>query len=450
MSETLYCLSNGELVGELIETDGKIYFYYVESWIKKEDAHPISLRMPVSRIAWKGKGMQNFLWGLLPDDPVLLRRWGTRYGVSHKNPFQLLKHRGEDCAGDIQFLPERQYHLLKDESIDHIPRYLEEKDVHKSLFELIESIGTPRHGGSEDNTGRFSLPGAQPKLALHFSSPQPGWFDSSKVHLDPDKKLWFQSSPKYPTTHILKPQRPEYEDFAINEHFCLELARAIGMPAAETFVLTGGKVLTIVVKRYDRKKVGDVWLRVHQEDICQSLGVHPDFKYQSDGGPSAHDIIKHLDDVSSMPEDDIRRFIDALIFNWIIGGSDGHAKNYSLLIGKRGNCRLARLYDIASALPYPRQHPIQKLRLAMKIGSEYRISRINRHQWEKFMSPMPSRYKVGMYSITGMIQDVKEQVRSVADAIRSSGIKSPIIDQLETCIMERVLKLEVSMQARDN
>ena len=123
--------------------------------------------------------------------------------------------------------------------------------------------------------------------------------------------------------------------------------------------------------------------RLHQEDFCQALSVHPAIKYQTDGGPGAKQIVEVIrTNVSShalaanspkfsfAAEHDVSKFIDALIFNWLIGGTDAHAKNYSLLIGGGGMVRLAPLYDIASILAYPDIDP-RKAKLAMKIGDRY-------------------------------------------------------------------------------
>ena len=123
-------------------------------------------------------------------------------------------------------------------------------------------------------------------------------------------------------------------------------------------------------------------LRVHQEDFCQALAVHPRRKYQNDGGPSAKDIAGILSDQSSDATADIRSFADALIFNWLIAGTDAHAKNFSILIAPGGQVRLAPLYDLASSLPYPRQIDPMKARLAMKIGGSYRLRDITRRHWE--------------------------------------------------------------------
>lgn len=128
----------------------------------------------------------------------------------------------------------------------------------------------------------------------------------------------------------------------------------------------------IVVDRYDRRPNSNGLARVHQEDVCQALGVAPARKYQNEGGPSPKDLA-HLLRTSMPPrvaDDAIWRFLDALAWNWLIAGTDAHAKNYSLLLAS-GQVRLAPLYDVASALPYGVHE--KKLRFAMKIGGDYRV-----------------------------------------------------------------------------
>jgi serine/threonine-protein kinase HipA len=123
----------------------------------------------------------------------------------------------------------------------------------------------------------------------------------------------------------------------------------------------------------------DSIVRVHQEDVCQALGLPPWKKYQNDGGPGVRDVAMMLRRVMAprVADGAIWRFADALIWNWLIGGTDAHTKNYSLLLSG-GQVRLAPLYDIASALPYGDDE--RKLRLAMKIGSEYKLNPY-RNRW---------------------------------------------------------------------
>lgn len=203
-----------------------------------------------------------------------------------------------------------------------------------------------------DFTGRFSLAGAQAKTALLYRNGR-----------------WGVPSGAAATSHILKPAMVGFDDHDLNEHLCLAAARRAGLLAANTWIATFEDQSAIVVERYDRVNPHEGWVRrIHQEDTCQALGVPPERKYQNEGGPSATAIAGLLRRTLPGQEADsaLSRFLDALTLNWLICGTDAHAKNYSLLLAGR-QVRLAPLYDVASALPYP-DMPLQKLRLAMKFG----------------------------------------------------------------------------------
>jgi serine/threonine-protein kinase HipA len=162
------------------------------------------------------------------------------------------------------------------------------------------------------------------------------------------------------------------------------LAQELGLPSASSALRYFNDIPVIVVERYDRYRQGARVLRIHQEDCCQALGRMPQQKYQNEGGPSSLQIYELIREWSSDPLADQRVFVQSLMFNWLILGTDGHAKNYSVLISPNSQVRLAPLYDIASALPYSESFTIRKVKLAMKIGSQYLVSRIRRNEWLTF------------------------------------------------------------------
>lgn len=104
----------------------------------------------------------------------------------------------------------------------------------------------------------------------------------------------------------------------------------------------------------------------------------PDGKYQAEHGPGPREIVALLRRVlpTMRAEAQVGRFVDALIFNWIIAGTDAHAKNYSLLLN-RSEIALAPLYDITSALPFENE---RHMRLAMKIADDYALYN-DRNPW---------------------------------------------------------------------
>lgn len=219
-------------------------------------------------------------------------------------------------------------------------------------------------------TGQFSLAGAQAKMALHF---------------DPTSHRWGVPWGRVPTTHILKPAVQGLDQHDLNEHLCLSAAQLTGLRAAGSQVVSFGDQRAIVVERYDRtyRSDGQI-LRVHQEDMCQALGLAPTAKYQNEGGPTPERLIALMQhEILPAPTaaEDVLRFVEALVFNWIIAGTDAHAKNYSLLLSG-SQVRLAPLYDIASALPYEDMY-LPKLRMAMRVGREYKLESVCGRHWRR-------------------------------------------------------------------
>jgi serine/threonine-protein kinase HipA len=240
-----------------------------------------------------------------------------------------------------------------------------------------------------------------------------------------------------PTTHILKPPTGEFDGHAENEHICLALARSVGLPTASSQVMRFGDEVAIVVERYDRQRADrNAIVRVHQEDVCQALGLMPMRKYQNDGGPGVADIVNLLRTHSSDREDDIRTFVDAVGFNWLIAGSDAHAKNYSLLLTSGPRVRLAPLYDLASVLPYDKLD-IQKVKLSMKVGGEYRLRDISKRHWLKLASEVRFDADELIARLVAMAEQLPDTVSAARTQAKNDGLRAPIIDRLVTELQRR-------------
>lgn len=353
MSDTLLVILGDRVAGTLERiANGRLRFSYSTEYQQSSGPTPLSLSMPVQVTAHADRVVGPWLWGLLPDNDAVLRRWAREFQVSAASPFSLLATPiGEDCAGAVRFAsPDQLDRVLN--MPGHVT-WLSEEEVAERLSDLRQD-STAWLGRSF--TGQFSLAGAQAKTALLLSDGR-----------------WGVPSGATPTTHILKPAVVGFDDHDLNEHLCLDAARRAGLLAARTRIARFGDETAVVVTRYDRQAAPDGRvLRVHQEDLCQALGFAPSAKYQNEGGPAPGQFARLLRDVlpARQAGDAVWRFADALIYNWLIAGTDAHAKNYSLLLAA-GAVRLAPLYDIASALPYGAHE--RKLRMAMKIGSRYDV-----------------------------------------------------------------------------
>lgn len=350
MTETLTVILDDAVAGIVSRLQGgRLRFDYDEAYRAMPSATPLSVSMPKSVRTHSDGAISPWLWGLLPDNEAVLARWARDFHTS-ASPFALLcTPIGHDCAGAVRF--------AQSEEVDELiaqpgtVTWLSEHDVAQRLRELREDT-TSWLG--RDFSGQFSLAGAQAKTALLFVEGR-----------------WGLPSGSAATSHILKPAVAGFDDHDLNEHLCLDAARRAGLAVARTRVKQFEDESAIVVDRYDRRLVDGKLIRIHQEDVCQALGVHPERKYQNRGGPGPGVLARLMREVmpARAATDAVWRFFDALAWNWLIVGADAHAKNYSLLLAA-ADVRLAPLYDIVSALPYGIHE--RKLRFAMKLGGDYR------------------------------------------------------------------------------
>lgn len=395
-------------------SNGRLRFAYLDNWRSGRDSYPLSVSMPLVVAEHGHASIEPWLWGLLPENEAVLTRWGQQFHVSPRNAFALLGAVGEDCAGAVQFVQMDRMDTILGSGADSVD-WLTKADLSERLA-LLRKEGAA--GRMQGDTGQFSLAGAQPKTALFF-----------------DGERWGVPSGRTPTTHILKPPLEGLDGHAENEHLCLALASKIGLPAARSKVLRFDGQAVIVVERYDRARIGDRVRRIHQEDLCQALGLPPTKKYQNEGGPSVSAMMGVVRTHSTAPLEDSWTLARALMFNWLICGTDTHAKNFSLLIGAGGSARLAPLYDVASTLVY--DFDPRKLKLATKIGGSYLLEEIGVRQWEKFASEarLP---KQDVFSVCReMAETLPAKLSEVADRAMADGLDHPIIGRMVESISAR-------------
>ena len=322
---------------------------------------------------------------------------------------------GEDCPGAVQLVPP---------GFDFAGRGSLQWISAKNLDERIRDLQQdPGAGRLSTDAGQFSVAGAQSKTALYRTG-----------------KRWAVPRGRTPTTHILKPEGPRFASLAANEHFCLELARAAGLPAVSTEIQTFDGSPTIIVERFDRyrDKRDGLIKRIHQEDCCQALGVHPNTKYQSDGGLGIPEIMDLLRFTKS-PDVDRDRFMHAQAFNFLIGGTDAHGKNYAIIYEPGGAFRLTPLYDLISFLPYQQRR--SQLKLAMTIGGRREVNEIRLRHWVRAADRCgypAERIVAHVKELTASLPDFAATVRT---ACRKSGLRHPILDQLVDQIADNAKRI---------
>ena len=383
MARTLDVFIAGVMAGTITHKPGGNHrFDYDPVYQDGAQRIPLSQSLPLTQRRHGMRPISNWMWGLLPDNEITLDRWARRFRVSARNPFALLGAMGEDCPGAVQLT-----HSGTGIAAGGDVAWITKAGLERRITELLKDPGA---GRLDDDRGQFSLAGAQAKTALLREGSR-----------------WGVPSGRMPTTHILKPESPRFPGLAANEHFCLELARAAGLPAVRSEVLHTGNASVFVSERYDRfrQNGSKTILRLHQEDCCQALGIAPQKKYQSEGGPGIPEIMELLR-FSKAPETDRGRFMRAQAFNFVIAGTDAHAKNFAILYEPSGAYRLMPLYDVISFLPYHTRTP--QLKLAMTIGGRRHPSEIKPHHWER------TAERCG-YPAARMQQSVRELLETVPD-----------------------------------
>lgn len=348
---------DGRIVGryDLLE-DGSELFTYDLEYLKSSDAAPISHSLPLRADPYGKRQLRPFFAGLLPEESQR-QRIADYLGLGVSDDFSMLEAIGGECAGALEIIPQGTPQHGKASSL--VPC----SDA--KLAEIVKALPfRPLMAGA---TGlRLSLAGAQSKLPVVFKG--------GRFYLPEDGA---------PSTHILKPELSEwFKGIVLNEHCCMTLARAIGLPAANTSIVRVGDIPCLLVERYDRVVDGQTGAvrRLHQEDFCQALGRQPEQKYQSDGGPIVREVARLIrEGWSSMPARDVLAFIDLVVFNAMIGNADAHGKNYSMLYDGRTR-RLAPGYDLVSTVYWPALASSP----AMKIGGSDSINSILSGHWRRF------------------------------------------------------------------
>jgi serine/threonine-protein kinase HipA len=353
----LSILMNGLLVGRLEKTaKNGLAFAYDPSWINTPGARPISLSLPLVNQVFTGDVVYNFFDNLLPDNPQIRSRIQAKFQIATNQPFDLLGNIGRDCVGAIQIIN------------GEIPAFknkintesLNEKEI-ASILRGYQSypLGMTNHASEF----RISIAGAQEKSAFLYH-----------------RRKWCRPLKETPTSHIFKlpigyiqHQQMDLSESCENEWLCSQIAKAFGLPVAECEILYFEDVKVLVVERFDRKLSQDkTWLmRLPQEDMCQSLSISPNLKYQADGGPGIKSIMNLLLG-SAQPAEDRDNFFRSQVLFWVLAAIDGHAKNFSLFLEPEGKYRLTPLYDIMSAYPLiaKKQLQKQKIKMAMALKGE--------------------------------------------------------------------------------
>ncbi len=412
---------NNRLVGHLIkEPSGAVEFQYDESWLGWEHALPVSLSLPLRETPYRGEPVAAVFENLLPDSDALRRRVAEKVGARGTDAYSLLAAIGRDCVGALQFI------AGDGEAIDTTAKIEGEAVDDEAIDKLLRSLVQAPLGLSRDDEFRISVAGAQEKTALLYHEGR-----------------WLKPHGTTATTHLFKtqigqlPNGIDLSNSVENEYYCLKLIEAFGLPVNEATIQTFGETKALVIERFDRRWAKDGrLLRLPQEDCCQALSVPPTAKYQSDGGPGVVQILDLLKG-SDTPAEDQPVFIKAQLLFWLIGATDGHAKNFSIFLAPGGSFHMTPLYDVLTAQPSldARQIERKQMKLAMSVGNNrhYRFHGIHARHF------VQTSEEAGLPKT--LMRDAIEDIRNKAeDAINTieEALPDGFPEEIHTSVKEAV------------
>lgn len=385
---------NDRLVGHLLkEPSGAIEFRYDREWLERSKTFPVSLSLPLREQPWRGEPVAAVFENLLPDSDELRKRVAEKVGAAGADAYSLLAAIGRDCIGALQF-------IAGDTTLGGTTEISGEPVDDEAIERLLKSLAQAPLGLSRDDDFRISIAGAQEKTALL-------WVDGQ----------WLKPHGTTPTTHLFKtqigklPNGIDLSNSVENEFYCLRLLRRLGLQVNRAEIATFGQTKALVIERFDRAWSNGRLIRLPQEDCCQALSVPPTRKYQSHGGPGIRDIAELLKGADA-PADDHRTLLQAQLVFWLIGATDGHAKNFSIFLHPGGGYALTPLYDVLTAQPSldARQIERKQMKLAMSVGNHhhYRIDEIQaRHffQTGEAASLSPSLVRNAVEDIAARMKD---------------------------------------------
>lgn len=337
--ETLKVLLNNKLVGNLYKTrKGAQFKYYDNSSL---NFPVLSTSLPVKNSLYKEGLTGNWFSGLLPEGHRL-EELAKLLSCDIFDYFEILKNVGYECAGAVQVIPEKDISASDTTLL---------KVTDEDLYKII--INNQYFGYIDDEFWRISIGGFQDKICITIK----------------DDKMFLPNKGAI-STHILKPEMPEYPGLVESEAWATNVASCV-TESSKVEIIKIKEIPVLRIKRFDRDVVDGKLVRVHQEDFCQACGLNTSLKYanprEAKGtDPTYKKFVDLLFAYSVDPLEQIQVLAKQMVVNLCLGNYDAHAKNYSILHDKNHNIAMSPMYDV---VPIAEVEPRTKY-LSIRINSK--------------------------------------------------------------------------------
>jgi serine/threonine-protein kinase HipA len=370
---------------------GDYFFEYDAQWLQQSGGYVLGPQFPLQPARFTGPLVRNFFENLLPEGTAL-EDVLSALTLLNPNTLELLGQLGQDLPGVLCLLPQ-----------DTRPDFLQPGFVQSYRPLPFETLSQRLRSHApllvSNDQSTMSLAGAQEKMGLRW---------------DAKKGILSESVGLSPSTHILKPdtRQVRYQPSAINEYACMKLARALKLPVPDVWLLRVPEA-AYVVQRYDRVNVAGHIVGLHQIDGCQLLGNGSGWKYQRQGGLAS--IPRLVQALRALPVRgaDLLQLQHWVMFNYLIGNADAHAKNISVLVDDKGY-RLAPFYDLLCVKAYGDES------LALYIGDDETFDAVGAHSWEALCKDCGFRPPETLKGLRKLAQDLLPAWRKVLSSIEEN------------------------------
>jgi serine/threonine-protein kinase HipA len=320
---------------------------YAPEWLDDPAAYPLTPPLPLTppERGYDSRSIKRFIEHLLPEGHALDVAVAAN-GLAKSNVFGLIRALGVETAGVLRFRDADHAAAPAEHGMRAIP--LDELDARIANREQPFTVW--------DGKVRMSVAGVQDKLLVYLDAP-----------LERGGQLYLVEGPRLASTHILKPDlgQPRLPHLAVNEHFCMTLARRIGLPVADVQLLRAPRPV-LVVRRFDRVvRQQDDGVRVdrlHIVDACQARDLPVAFKYERNLGkePEVRNVrdgmsfkrLFGLGELTANKATAKRTMLHWALFQFLIGNSDAHGKNFSFFVRPGGYLEPTPWYDLVSVVQY--------------------------------------------------------------------------------------------------
>ncbi|MEA5283922.1 HipA domain-containing protein [Vibrio parahaemolyticus] len=428
-------------IGRLIlpvGTETEFSFIYENEW--KHTGFPISPHIPFDDRA-SPRSIENYLRNLLPEGEAF-EEMIQNTTISKSNTFGLIRKLGAETSGALSFrVPESEpqetsFRLVPDDEL--IER------LERNLAPLVYW----------DGKVRLSVAGVQNKLNLLKRGDE-----------------WGFGEGKLSSNYILKFESGKAPCIAVNEFFCMTLAKLAGLDVANVELTRIGKTRTLIIERFDRSYIEarDVVQRKHVIDGCQATDLPPGYKYERQNGDEGDGV--YMRDGVSFPRLLSVKTIDTVITNlkltqWMLFNLatlnyDAHGKNISFFVTPKG-LGLTPFYDLVNIEAIAQEGAKRNSRSGKLSADEGRAASIPQYfamsigDWESedFQNPPKGNFKRPItsydlaefgallgYSGTKMASIIAETTGAIKNALKETvglteaqGIDDGEREHIELCV----------------